>query len=199
VSFQQINLYHDELRHKKINFSALMMLQISLAIIVALSLLSGFKYYQLQQRKLMLVEVQKLEARLNAEKIIIEAAKGKEDPLLTKQIAERTAELTNKQKVLNILSQDEFGNANGFVGLIGGMARQRLDGLWFTHLRFANGGTDVTLTGITSEAALLPKYLQRLSVEKAFAGMTFGHLAMDRNKDNIQWLDFSMQNTGLGK
>jgi len=41
---------------------------------------------------------------------------------------------------------------------------------------------------------LLPKYLQRLSAEKAFVGMTFKNLQMNRNKDKKQWLNFSLKN-----
>jgi len=194
MSLQQVNLYHDELKNKKIKYSAVMSLQLCLVIVVGFSALSGFKSYQIQQQELALQEAKNTQAKLNAEKTKIEASRGKKDVVLAKKITGKTKELSNKQKVLNILNQDEFGNADGFSGLVGGLARQRLEGLWLTNLRFAGGGTDISLQGITSKASLLPKYLQRLSAEKAFAGMTFKNLKMNRNKDKKQWLNFSLKN-----
>lgn len=194
MSFQQVNLYHDELKNKKLNYSAIMILQLCLVIVVSFSALSGFKSYQIQQQELILEKMKKTQAKLKADKMRIEASKGKKDVVLTKKITEKMKELSNKQKVINILRQDEFGNANGFIGMVSGLARQRVEGLWLTHLRFADGGTNVSLKGITRKASLLPKYLQRLSAEKSFAGMTFKHLEMGRHKDKKQWLSFSLQN-----
>jgi len=194
MSFQQVNLYHDELKSKKLNYSASMSLKLCLFVIVGLSAFSGFKSYQTQQQELVLQEVKNTQSKLSAEKTKIEASRKQEDTVLAKKIIRKKQELSNKQKVLSILNQDEFGNADGFSGLVGGLARQRLEGLWLTGLRFSSGGKDIFLKGITNKASLLPKYLQRLSAEKSFAGMTFKNLQMNRNKDNKQWLNFSLKN-----
>ena len=194
MTLQQVNLYHDELKNKKLNYSAIMLLKLCLLVIVGLSALGGFKSYQIQQQELILQEAKSLQAKLNAEKIKIEASRKQKDTVLAEKITKKKQELSNKQKVLSILNQDEFGNADGFSGLVGGLARQRLEGLWLTGLRFSGGGKDISLKGITNKASLLPKYLQRLSAEKAFAGMTFKNLQMNRNKDKKQWLNFSLKN-----
>jgi len=194
MSFQQVNLYHDELKSKKLNYSASMSLKLCLFVIVGLSAFSGFKSYQTQQQELVLQEVKNTQSKLTAEKTKIEASRKQEDTVLAKKIIRKNQELSNKQKVLSILNQDEFGNADGFSGLVGGLARQRLEGLWLTGLRFSSGGKDILLKGITNKASLLPKYLQRLSAEKSFAGMTFKNLQMNRNKDHKQWLNFSLKN-----
>ena len=194
MNLQQVNLYQDVLRDKKLKYSAKILLQLCLILIVVFSATVGFKTFQLQEYKTSLTEAQKTQAKLEAEKAIIESSKGKKDIALTKKIEEKTKEIANKQKVLGILSTNEFGNANGFAGYLSGLARQRVEGVWLTHLRVAGGGTDITLKGLTTNAALVPKYLQRLSAEKSFSGMTFQSLAIGRNKDKKQWLDFSLQN-----
>ena len=194
MSLQQVNLYHDELKNKKLNYSASMSLKLCLFVIVGLSAFSGFKSYQIQQQELVLQEMKNTQSKLSAEKTKIEASRKQKDTVLAKKIIRKKQELSNKQKVLSILNQDEFGNADGFSGLVGGLARQRLEGLWLTGLRFNSGGKDIFLKGITNKASLLPKYLQRLSAEKSFVGMTFKNLQMNRNKDNKQWLNFSLKN-----
>ena len=196
MSLQQVNLYQDELKTQKLNYSALMLLQLSIILVVVFSAAAGFRAFQLQQQQTNLVAKQKKQKVLmvNLQKLQAEFSKRKKDTRLSRQLTEKTKELANKQKVLGILSQDEFGNTKGFIEHVSGLARQRIEGLWLTQIRIADGGTDVALRGTTSKPALLPKYLQRLSAEKAFSGTEFQSLLMARQEKNNQWLNFSLQN-----
>ena len=196
MSLQQVNLYQDELKTQKLNYSALMLAQLSLIFVVVFSLVSGVKYFQLQQHQTLLVDSQNKQklAMANLQKIQAELGLRKKDNVLAKRIKDKSKELTNKQKVFNILSRDEFGNTQGFIGHVSGLARQRIEGLWLTQIRIAGGGANVTLNGTTSNPTLLPKYLQRLSSEKAFVGTEFESLVMARQEKKEQWLNFSLQN-----
>lgn len=196
MSIQQVNLYQDELRAKKLNYSAVMLVQLSLIFVIVFSLVTGFSYFQLQQHQTNLVDSQQKQksAMASLQKTQSELALRKKDASLAQRIVNKTKELSNKQKVLNILSLDEFGNTKGFIEHVSGLARQRLDGLWLTQIRIASGGTDISLKGTTSKPALLPKYLQRLSAEKAFVGTEFESLLMARQEKKKQWLNFSLQN-----
>ncbi len=196
MTLQQVNLYQDELKTKTLRYSSKLLLQISIVFILTFSFITGFSYYQLQQHEMTLAEYQLKQktALSELQKLQQELALRKKDMNLARRLTERTAELANKQKVLNILSRDEFGNTKGFIEHVSGLARQRIEGLWLTKIRIANGGTDVALHGTTLKAELVPKYLQRLSSEKVFAGTEFESLSMVRQKKKKQWLDFSLQN-----
>jgi len=196
MSIQQVNLYQNELKKVKHNYSALMLSQISVILLLVFSAAAGFRYFQLQQYQLTLVEKQQKQKTAMAElqKIQAELALRKVDSTLAKRILDKTKELSNKQKVVGILSRDEFGNTNGFIEHVSGLARQRVEGLWLTQIRIAGGGTNVSLQGTTSKSELLPKYLQRLSAEKAFAGTEFQSLIMARQEKKKQWLNFSLHN-----
>jgi len=196
MSMQQVNLYQDELKTQKLNYSSLMLAQLSLVLIVVLSAVTGFSYFQLQQHQTSLVEKQQKQkiAMAELQKIQAELSLRIKDANLEKRLIERTKELANKQKVLNILSRDEFGNTNGFIEHVSGLARQRIDGLWLTQIRISGGGTDVALQGTTSRPDLLPKYLQRLSSEKIFTGTEFLSLFMARQEKKKKLLNFSLQN-----
>lgn len=196
MSFQQVNLYNDELKDIKLKYSSSTLIRLSTIIVVAFLLFSGFINFQLNSKQDLVTASKKTQEKLKIQKIAFESAKGKKDPNLTKLITQKTTELAKKQKVLKILSQDKFGSANGFVGIVGGLAKHRLNGLWLTRLRIAGGGTDITLTGLTTKAKLLPQYLQRLSSESAFSGITFKYFTMERNKDKKHLFDFSLHNVG---
>lgn len=192
-SLQQVNLYQDELKEIKLKYSFEILLKLSVAIVIVLSLVGGFKYYQLKYEEINLAETKKRSNALKTEKQKIEKSKGKKDAALAAKITEKTRELANKQKVVQVLSQDEFGNANGFSGYLGGLARQRLEGLWLTHLSLSGGGSNIVLNGSTLKAELLPKYLQRLSSETAFSGITFQKFVMGRDDSKKRRLNFTLQ------
>ena len=151
MSLQQVNLYQDELKTKALSYSSKLLAQISIILVVVFSVVTGFSYYQLQQHEITLMQQQLKQKTAMAElqKIQQELALRKKDMNLAKRLKEKTAELSNKQKVLNILSRDEFGNTKGFIEHVSGLARQRIEGLWLTKIRIANGGTDVALHGTT--------------------------------------------------
>jgi len=196
MSLQQVNLYQEELRKQKVKFSAQMLVQTSSLLLAVLLLLSGFKYWQLKmhEQALVLQQQKQQQAMADLQAVQSELAKRTKDSSLEQQINDRTKELSNKQKVLSILSQDEFGNIKGFVDHVTGLARQRIDGLWLTQLRIASGGSNISLYGSTTTPSLLPKYLQQLSAEKAFSGTEFHSLLMARHEKKNQWLNFSLQN-----
>lgn len=196
MTLQQVNLYQDELKTQKLNYSALMLVQLSLILIIVFSAAAGFRYFQLQQLQSDLIVSQQKQkiAMAELQKIQNELSLRKKDTVLAKKIIVKTKELANKQKVLSILSRDEFGNTKGFIEHISGLARQRVEGLWLTKIRIADGGTDISLHGTTTKSALLPKYLQKLSAEKIFNGTEFQSLLMERQKKKKQWLSFSLQN-----
>jgi hypothetical protein len=193
---QQVNLFQDELKIQKLKYSALLLVQLSLFLLIILSVVAGINYVRVQQHQASLAEnkQQHKSAMEELQKIQTELSLRQKDANLAKIIIQKTDELANKQKVLNILSRDEFGNTKGFIEHVSGLARQRIDGLWLTQIRIADGGTGVTLKGTTSKPSLLPKYLQRLSSEKAFSGIEFHSLLMARQEKKTQWLNFSLQN-----
>ena len=131
MSLQQVNLYQDELRKQELNFSAIQLAQLSLVFILVLALVSGFKFWQLQQQQQTLAQQQQKQQQAMAElqKLQQVLASRQKDLALARRLDEKSRELANKQKVLAILSQDEFGNTHGFTAYITGLARQRLEGL----------------------------------------------------------------------
>lgn len=196
MTIQQVNLYQDELRPQKLKYSSRLLLQVCVVLLITMSAASVFKYVQLQQQQAELVTAKENNKNALAElaKLQAEFAKVKKDKSLLQQVAEKNKELSNKQKVLKILSQDKFGNTDGFIQHISGLARQRIEGLWLTQIRIASGGSDLALQGSTLKSSLLPKYLQRLSDEKAFSGTEFESLLMDRDEKKKDWLNFSLKN-----
>ena len=196
---QQVNLYSDDLKAQKVNYSAAVVLKLNVVILIALSLVTGFLTYQSQQKQVLLTTQQEKQQQATNELKLVQAELSnlQKDATLRNIVEKKSQELSNKQKVLGILSKDEFGNTIGFIEHISGLARQRIDGLWLTNIRIASGGTDIALDGSTSKPTLLPKYLQKLSAEKVFSGTEFQSLVMSRQEKQKKWLSFSLKNKNI--
>ena len=124
-------------------------------------------------------------ARLTAQRNEFERVKASlaapgVDPFLESEIAA----LRHQQRRLNA-NLDAIGSlqnpkASVFSEFFGGLARHPVEGLWFSNVGLAAGGSEVLLKGVTTEPSLVPQLLQTLAAEKAFAGRTFRRVSLQR-------------------
>ncbi|TDY04071.1 PilN domain-containing protein [Thiohalophilus thiocyanatoxydans] len=198
---QQINLYQDIFREQTVQVSARQVSLLVLLLIGVLALVSAGMYWQQQglQEQLVAREQQKadLEEQLAVFRQQLQAEKG--DQALQESVDALNRELSTKQRVLQALSGQRFGNSEGFVEQLSGLARQRIEGLWLTELVIRRGGTRLDMQGRSLKPEYVPNYLQKLSAEPIFAGTDFENLVIRRNEDHPGQLDFQLQSkTGRG-
>ena len=172
---QQINLYQDVFKKKEVFLSASHLLSASIGLIVILAVISGLFQWQLSSQ-LNAVESAKAEqvaqaARLQA--LQQQVQNRQQDKKILHEIEMISNNIANKQRVMQVLTSDRFGNTEGFVEHVKGLARQKLDGMWLTGISIKQGGENLGMRGQAVEAELLPRYLQRLSSEDAFLGKSF--------------------------
>ncbi|MDZ7661736.1 hypothetical protein [Thiohalophilus sp.] len=192
---QQINLYQEVFREQTIPVSARQVSLLLLVLIGVLGLVSAGLYWQQQglQEQLVAREQQKagLDARLAALRQQFETRQG--DPSLQRAVNALNEELVTRQRILQALSGQRFGNSDGFVEQLTGLARQRIEGLWLTELVIRRGGTRLDMQGRSLKPEYVPNYLQNLAAESIFAGTEFENLAIHRNADHPGQLDFQLQ------
>ena len=197
---QQINLYQPIFRKQKKVFTAVAMLQVTGFVFLILAAIYAYSWWQLQpfeqelerataEHKRLQQQVENLQARVKTE------AKSQ---LLEDEVKKLRRELEQKRQVSAMLSEGRFGNQSGFSALWAGLARQHIDGLWLTGVRFENGGRKLTLSGRTISAELVPIYIQRLSREDAFSGLSFNLLEMNRDPDNPSMIRFNLGTSQKG-
>lgn len=196
---QQVNLLAPMFRKQRALFSA----QVSLLIILLFSAALGLIYLGMSWRSAMLGSEQ---ARLESERTTVtnrlnELAsqfQGKgQSHALDAQVAALTQERDRKAQALSALSRRELGNTQGFSPLFTSLARQRLNGLWLTHIEM--GGAQMALTGITLSEELIPRYLQKLGNEPVFAGTSFEEASLQRRSDGGNQIEFVLRTRGAGR
>jgi hypothetical protein len=182
---QQINLYRPIFRKQEKKFSALAMLQAGAAIVVGIAIIYGLIAWQVRDLRSELVQVDK---RLAAStKRLDDATKrfgpGTKSKQLDDQVADLEKQIAARLRVRELLSRGIFSNTTGYSDYLVAFARQHVTGLWLTGFDIVGAGEDMRLQGQTSDPALVPRYVQRLSAEKALAGREFQIFTMSRPVD----------------
>ncbi len=191
---QQINLYQPIFRKQKKVFTAVAMLQVTAFVFLVLTAIYAYNWWQLQpfeqQIKRATAEHQQLQQQVSD--LRAQAKKDTKSQLLEDEVKKLRRELTRKREVNAMLSEGRFGNQAGFSSLWEGLARQHIEGLWLTSVRLEKGGRQMMLSGRTISAELVPMYIQKLSSEEAFSGLSFNVLELNRDEDNPSVIRFNL-------
>lgn len=189
---QQVNLYQPILRRERRVFSAQAML-IALAVAAfGLALIYGYGRWQVGalEERLDHLAAQRESARARLAKLDRALPPGQQSELLKQEIARVERQLEAQRRLLGAVERGALGNARGFSAHLEGLARQRVQGLWLTALRIGEGGRSVRLDGRTLAPERVPKLVQQLSAERAFAGLHFNALRMERPDEPSAPVDF---------
>jgi hypothetical protein len=195
---QQVNLLAPMFRKRRAMFSA----RISLAICALVALALGVVYAASVWRTSALAgEQARLEqqrdsttARLN--ELAAQFQGRGQNKALGTEVERLTLERDRKRFALSALSQRELGNTQGFSPHFVGLARQRLNGLWLTHIELTASGTQMALEGVALSEELIPQYLQKLGAEQVFAGTAFEEARLERKHDGGNQLEFALRTQG---
>lgn len=191
---QQINLYQPIFRQQKKVFSAVAMLQVLAVVVLALAVIYTFTYRQMLQTRQQMTE---LEARHVAAQAEVDNYQ-KQFPVRTRskqlehKLARQQRDLGEKNRVLQALKKGGFGNTDGFSAYLEGFARQTVNGAWINRFSISAGGKSVALGGSAIQPELVPMYIQQLSGEKSFKGLTFEQLDLERSVEAPWKVDFKL-------
>jgi hypothetical protein len=192
---QQINLYQPALRPARVPLSAATVARITLVFALGLVAISIYQHRQVEDLEDRLSALERLrdttQSRILALSEVV-AGRGR-DAGLADAIQARREDLVRKQWVLNELTGVGKATVQGFSGLLEGLARQRVEGLWIDAVQVRDGGRDLALTGSARSAELVPVLLQRLGGEPAFARRAFRSLIVERPEAEPRRVDFALR------
>lgn len=192
---QQVNLYQAGLRKREDKLTANRFVQGLLSFFAGLVVVYGGFYWYVSAKEQTLIQIQAQHvASINSlEEEMRRHTPVAMDEQLVKRLAQLDKELTNKKQVLDALSGKVLGNTRGFAEHFTGIARRRVEGMWLTGLTIAEGGTQLGLKGSSLKPELVPRFLQALSLELAFAGTEFKTFRIVRPEDHPTQVDFDIQ------
>jgi MSHA biogenesis protein MshI len=192
---QQINLYQANLRPQKIPFSTVNMLVLAAFFVVVFAGIYVYSLNQLGTLESNLVGVDKSnnDLKIQIEKLTKQFPAIGKSKLLSTEIARLNRELESRREVQKVLAQHSLENKRVFSALLESLARKHVKGTWLTKVSISDGGEAVGFGGITYSSDLVPSYIQQLSEERSFSGLSFNVLELRRSEIDPLNLDFLVQ------
>lgn len=172
---QQINLYHPIFRRQEKKFSARAMFQASGLLLLGAVLIYAYAWWQVGSLRSQLAQAGREQeaAMKQLEEVGRTLGARQVDPRLEQDVHDLEARLNASQQIEAVLGQGAFARSAGYSGYFAAFARQIVPGLWLTGIHITGAGETLTLRGRSTNPELVPRYLQRLSVEKTLSGTRF--------------------------
>jgi len=192
VIVQQINLYQDQFKEKKLFVSAtqviILMLLISFGLGVWTYLIES-DLSDLKQKNLWLKASQSL---VNNELVVVPVELNRQlsDSRITDSIDVITKQLQARKKAIRFVENNQFGSGEGFSSHLKSLSNLKVDDVWLDDIFIS--GSFVKIQGSALSANLIPPYFASFSKESVFRGQRFQLFELDR-KPGTDWkVDFTI-------
>ena len=192
---QQVNLYTDDFRPKKVVLSLEQIILISVSVIILVVLTTLFLNASLAKSEQRIQREQERVEKLNSQlsKLEDKAKLLRQDDSLMAANQRLSAQLDARRQMIEVLDRVVVKDDEGFSNILLSLARQKTEGLWLTSIQVGASGKNMTIEGTTLNANAVPAYLQNLRQEDGFLGRTFTLFNLDADPDKTNRLDFSLR------
>ena len=178
---QQINLYQPIFREQRKLFSSRVVGMALGAVLVTLTAIYAYGQWQVASLEHQLEALRKEQQANETRMASLGALQGARSN--TKAIEDTinalTVELAVRTRALQVLQSGGAGHTTGFATRLEALARGHVDGLWLDHLILSSEGAAMSLSGATTNPALVPRYLQGLSAQPALSGARFDQFVIE--------------------
>jgi Tfp pilus assembly protein PilN len=181
---QQINLYQTAARGQRMTLSAATLAVGLLATIAVLVAIWIYGSRQVATLEASLVTLRAQQQQLLDVATTADTARGerKRPQSLQVQVKQLQLELAQHQRALELLRDGAAGESGGFAARLAALAHQHMDGIWIDHLVLGGAAGVLSVSGVTRDADLVPRYLRGLAAEPALAGTRFDEFGIEGPK-----------------
>lgn len=197
---QQINLYQDQFKTKKLFLSAI---QVTILLLIVLFLLGGWSYLLESDLKDLKQKNQWLKASQNSVNtelaiVPVELNRQLSDSRIEDSIDVLTKQLQARKKVIRFVENNQFGSGEGFSNYLKSLSNLKINDVWLDDIFLSE--SFVKIKGSALTANLIPAYFASFSEEPVFHGQRFQLFELDRKADTDWKVDFTIATEeALGK
>ena len=197
---QRLNLYSQLDHITEPPFSARQQSRVLMVVIVLMLLVYGGLLLRGQGHQAELQQAQQQQANVQAALDTLNAEKARQlnNTALDDEIAKLTREISFRRRLLATVEPESQADAGGFTGHMQGLARQHIDGVWFTSIELLEGGSELAIAGQTRLPELVPRYIRRLADERVFHGHQFKIFRLYTPEEDGSALNFELRANELG-
>lgn len=193
---QQINLYQERFREKRLWISAAQVAATLLIVLAAgliWSLVLNFELRQAEQRSLALKADREIVA-VEVAAVNAELAELLEDKRIDQQIENTARQISARKRVLKFVEANRFGSGEGFSDYLVALSNLHVDDIWLNRIRFSENF--IQLKGSALSAAEVPDYFDSFGEEQIFQGNRFDLFQLSRARDSEWKVDFEIATSG---
>jgi hypothetical protein len=192
VIAQQINLYQDRFKEKKLFASAA---QIMILLLVMLFGIAGWWYLiesDLNDSKQQNQMLKASQSSVNNELTIVTAELNQQlaDDRITALVNDITKQLRARKQVIRFVENNQFGSGEGFSAYLKSLSNLQVDNVWLDKILLSE--SFVKISGSALSADLIPTYFASFSEEAVFRGQRFQLFELDRKPDADWKVDFTI-------
>lgn len=189
---QQINLYQDRFKEKKLFASAAQVMILLLAMLFGIagwSYLIGSGLNDSKQQNQSLKASQSL---VNNELTIVTAELNRQlsDGRITDLVNDISRQLRARKQVIRFVENNQFGSGEGFSAYLKSLSNLQVDNVWLDEILLSD--SFVKIRGSALSAELIPTYFASFSKEAVFRGQRFQLFELDRKPDADWKVDFTI-------
>jgi Tfp pilus assembly protein PilN len=187
---QDINLYQPRFRPQRLWLSARQLL----ALLIGLAVLLALAGIHLQRQQ---AAAEQRAAQLQRERETLQADLARLQKQLDARLADRQwarrearlrKQLESYQRLLDYVSEQRFGDGEGFSAPLLALSGARVPDVWLERIRLS--GQDIRLQGAALRAADIPRYFAGLRQLKVFAERAFEDFRIQRSSRYDWKLEF---------
>ncbi len=183
---QQINLYQAQFKPKHIVLPARQVLLLALLAIVIFIVMA---FYSAKKNTTLEAYLATQEQLSTPEQQSIPVDKL---TLLQVDLTQLQQQQTQKQRLLDYLTYQTFGNQQGFSHNLLHLSQQRIKGVWLTEFSFLNAGNHISLQGSALQSSRIPLYIDSLAESGPFEGKHFSVFSLQNPDDDSALYTFKL-------
>lgn len=189
---QQVNLYQDRFREKRLWISAAQVATVTLLVLAGIavwSFLLQTEFQQAQQRNQAIkADRDRMTAELSAANA--ELARLLKDSRIDVEIEDAAKQISARKRVLNFVDANRFGSGEGFSNYLVALSRLQVDDIWLSQIRLAEDFMQIEGSSLSAEQ--VPGYFEGFSDEEVFRGNRFNLFELNRDLKNDWKVDFKI-------
>lgn len=182
---QQINLYQERFRARRVVLPARTIAVAELVTLVAVIMISVLIQWSVHHTEATRTRLSAERESLQQRTAQLRQAVDRQsiDKQLETRVNEANKELMARTQVLEWVAESQERNSVTFSALLEGPGRRHVSGLWLSRIKIGQAGSALQLTGDVLDPELVPEFLTALQQEPAYVGREFRKLILEANED----------------
>jgi hypothetical protein len=187
---QEINLYQDRFKEKKLLLSAQHSLVLLGLVILALMVSSYFYADMTQQEQLRLDQnlLQKTQSTQRMELLQKKMQELLANDQLDRKIAQVSKDIKVRKRMIDFVDNNQFGSGEGFSNDLAVLAELPGENLWLNQISLA--ANYIKLSGSALNAQSVPEYFNQFQSRDLFEGHVFDVFELGREAHRDWKVDF---------